>query len=210
MPYPARLLYEGEDVYLDTRPHWSVLFLPALETAVVLGAEGAGFVLWSSAPAWFGWVLFAIGVVVVGRFLTRLFEWRTNELVVTSMRVIYRRGVFKRRGVEIPISSVQDVSYSQSLLARMLRKGTLEVDSAGSRGAERIGDVPRPAQAQSRINEAIAGLRHEGVALEADGQSESVAQQIEHLAGLRDRGIITDDEFSRMKQELIGKETRPS
>jgi uncharacterized membrane protein YdbT with pleckstrin-like domain len=205
VPYPARLLHEGEDVHLDTRPHWSILFLPALETAVVLGAEGAGFVLWSSAPVWFGWVLFAIGVVVVGRFLIRLLAWRATELVVTSMRVIYRRGVFNRRGVEIPISSVQDVSYSQSLLARMLRRGTLEVDSAGSRGAERIVDVPRPAQAQSLINEAIEGLRQQGAAPVSDGQTETVARQIEHLSGLHDRGIITDDEFSRMKQELIGK-----
>ncbi len=205
MPYPARHLHEGEDIYLDTRSHWSVLFLPSLETVVILGAEGAGFVLWGSAPVWFGWVLLAIGLVAVGRFLARLFAWRSTDLVVTSMRVIGRQGVLHRRGVEIPISSVQSVQYSQALIARMLRKGDLEVESAGSHGAEVFADIPSPAAAQSLVNRAIDAAHGRNTARVA-APPESVADEIERLAALHSRGIITDEEFDHIKGEVIARE----
>jgi uncharacterized membrane protein YdbT with pleckstrin-like domain len=206
VPYPARHLHEGEDVYLDARSHWAVLFLPSLETVVVLGAEGAGFVLWGSAPVWFGWVLLAIGLVTVVRFLVRLFSWRSTDIVVTSMRVMYRQGAFHRRGVEIPISSVQSVSYSQSLIARFLRKGDLEVDAAGSHGAEIFADIANPAAAQSLINRAIDEAHGRNTAQVAAAPQASVADEIERLANLHERGIITDDEFDRIKGEIIARE----
>ncbi|MGA8296754.1 MAG: PH domain-containing protein [Acidimicrobiales bacterium] len=203
MPYPAKLLHEGEDVYLDTRPHWWVMALPSIETVVVLAAEGAGFVLWSSAPVWFGWVLLGVGLVVLARFFARLVAWRSTDLVITSMRVIYRKGVFHRQGVEIPLSSVQSVQYSQSLFERVLRKGNLEVESAGSHGAEMFVDIPKPAAAQSLINRAIDEA-HTRVSAQTSGEARgSVADEIERLAQLHQRGIITDEEFSRMKRELI-------
>ncbi|MGB9112849.1 MAG: PH domain-containing protein [Acidimicrobiales bacterium] len=209
MPYPARHLHEGEDVYLDARSHWSVLFLPSLETVVILGAEGAGFVLWGSAPVWFGWVLLAIGLVAVGHFLARLFSWRSTNLVVTSMRVIGRQGVLHRHGVEIPISSVQSVQYSQSLIARMLKKGDLEVDPAGSHDAEIFADIPRPAAAQSLINRAIDAAHGRNLAQAAPVAKESVADEIERLADLHSRGIITDEEFDHIKGEVIARGRAP-
>ncbi len=207
MPYAAKHLHDGEDVYLDTRAHWSVLLLPSLVTAVVLCAEGAGFVLWSSAPVWFGWVLLGIGLIVVARFLVRLASWRSTDLIVTSMRVIYRRGVFHRRGIEIPLSSVQNVDYSQGLFARLLGKGDLQVESAGSNGREPFVDIPKPAATQSLINRAIEEAHHQGMqqvaSTQSGTQSESIADEIEHLANLHWRGVITDDEFARLKAELI-------
>ena len=180
MPYPARHLHEGEDIYLDTRSHWSVLFLPSLETVVILGAEGAGFVLWGSAPVWFGWVLLAIGLVAVGRFLARLFAWRSTDLVVTSMRVIGRQGVLHRRGVEIPISSVQSVQYSQALIAVDAEEGRPRSGVRGSHGAEVFADIPSPAAAQSLVNRAIDG-RTGGIPRWVAAPPESVADEIERL-----------------------------
>ena len=207
MPYAAKHLHEGEHAYLDTRAHWSALFLPSLETAVVLSGEGAGFVLWSSAPVWFGWVLLGIGLIVIARFLARLASWRSTDLVITSMRVIYRNGVFHRRGIEIPLSSVQNVEYSQSLLARLLGKGDLQVESAGSNGREPFVDIPNPSATQSLINRAIEEAHQQGVQQFASApsgtQNESIADEIEHLANLHQRGVITDDEFIRLKAELI-------
>jgi uncharacterized membrane protein YdbT with pleckstrin-like domain len=207
VPFPARLLHDGEGVYLDTRPHWSVLFVPTLETVVVLGAEAAGFVLWSSAPVWFGWVLLAIGLVALGRFIGRFLSWRSTELVVTSMRVVYRKGALRRQSLEIPISSVQNVEYRQRIGARILGKGELQVESAGSHGAEPFVDIPKPAFAQSLINRAIDEARqHHAEEVARPPQMASIADEIERLSVLQRRGIITDDEFTRMKSELIDKD----
>lgn len=206
MPHPARHLHEGEDVYLDTGSHWSVLLVPSIESVAVLGAEGAGFVLWTSAPVWFGWVLLGVAIVVIVRFFARLLSWRSSELVVTSMRVIHREGVLHRRGVEIPITSVQAVAYSQSVIARILRKGDVEVEPAGSHGAEIFRDIPNPNVAQSLINRAIDEAHGRNVTQVAAAPKESIAGEIERLSGLRERGIITDDEFNRLKADLIAGE----
>jgi uncharacterized membrane protein YdbT with pleckstrin-like domain len=206
VPYPAKRLHEGEDVYLETRPHWSVLFLPGLETAVVLGGIGAGFVLWTSAPVWFGWILLAITIVALARMVFRVLAWRSSDLIVTSMRVIHDEGVLHRRGIEIPISSVQSVGYSQSLIARMLRRGDVEVESAGSGGAEIFADIPNPSGAQSLINHAIDKTHTRNVtqvAQAAATPNDSIADEIERLSKLHQRGIITDDEFDRLKRDLI-------
>jgi uncharacterized membrane protein YdbT with pleckstrin-like domain len=183
-----------------------VLFLPAMETVVVLGGEGAGFVLWTSAPVWFGWILLAIALVALTRMVTRVLAWRSTEFVVTSMRVIHREGVLHRRGIEIPISSVQSVGYSQNLLARILRKGDVEVESAGSNGAEIFADIPNPSGAQSLVNRALDQTHARNVAqvAEATAPNESIAGEIERLSRLHQRGIITDDEFDHLKEELIG------
>lgn len=208
MPYPATHLHEGEEVYCETRSHWSVLLLPTLETVVVLAAEGTGFILWKSAPVWFGWVLLGIALVVIARFLARLASWRSSDLVVSSMRVIHRQGVLHRRGIEIPISSVQSVAYSQGLIARILGKGDVEVESAGSHGAEIFADIPNPSAAQSLINRAISESHGRNVAQVAATPMESIVNEIDRLSRLHARGIITDEEFDRLKGQLISGEGR--
>ena len=123
MAFPRRLLHDNEEVLLETRPHWSQLIVPGAAGLVAIAGASAIFVIWSSAPSWFGWVLLAIALIGVVYFLARLVAWRSTHLVVTSMRVIYRTGVLRRRGREIPMSSVQNVEYGQSILRALAAQG---------------------------------------------------------------------------------------
>jgi uncharacterized membrane protein YdbT with pleckstrin-like domain len=204
MTYPKRLIHDDEEVLLDARPHWWQLVGPALVAVVAVGGSAAVYVIWSGAPKWFGWALLGIGAVGTCYLLGRFLRWRSTDLVVTSMRVIYRSGVVSRSGREIPISNVQDVSYVQSLAGRVIGRGQLFVQSSGSRGEEPFRGVRRPEVAQGLIDRSIEESRQRGTGRLAPSDRVSVAEELERLGALHHRGVITDGEFTRMKAELIG------
>ncbi len=203
MPFPKRLLQDDEEVLLDSRPHWWRLVGPGLAAFVTVGGCATVFAVWSGSPIWFGWVLLGMGALGVGYFLVRFVQWRSTELVVTSMRVIYRSGVVSRAGREIPISSVQDVSFVQSLPERLIGKGRLAVRSAGVRGDQPFCDIRRPDFVQGLIDRTIEESRRRDSIRVSAAEHDSVSAELEHLAALHRRGVITDGEFEKLKALLI-------
>lgn len=203
MTFSRRAIHEDEEVLLEARPHWSLLVGPSFVATVVLAGSVAIYVTWSAAPRWFDWVLLGLTVVAVCRFLARLVKWRSTDLVVTTMRVIYRRGVVRRSGREILISSIQDVSYVQTLLGRMIGKGELSVQSAGGRGEAPFENVRHPAVVQGLINRTIEESRRHDAGGDAEVGPVAVADELEHLSRLHRRGVLTDAEYVRLKRELV-------
>jgi uncharacterized membrane protein YdbT with pleckstrin-like domain len=201
--FSRRAIHEDEEVLLEARPHWSLLVGPSLVATVVLAGSVAIYVTWSAAPRWFDWVLLGVTVVAVCRFLARLVKWRSTDLVVTTMRVIYRRGVVRRSGREILISSIQDVSYVQTLLGRMIGKGELSVKSAGGRGEAPFENVRHPAVVLGLINRTIEESRRHDSGGDAEVGPVAVADELERLSTLHRRGVITDAEYVRLKEELV-------
>ncbi|MGO8723176.1 MAG: PH domain-containing protein [Acidimicrobiales bacterium] len=156
MTFPTRLLGPGEEIYLDSRPNWSYLFWPSVCTAVVLAGCVASVVLWTNAPAVAGWARLGIAVVAIVYLGSRYIGWRTTTFVVTSQRIVYRTGVLRRTGREIPIGRVQDVTYHQTVVERIVRAGSLTVESAGRHGQDPFPDISRPDEVQSLINRVVA------------------------------------------------------
>jgi membrane protein YdbS with pleckstrin-like domain len=212
VPLPERILHEDEDVLVDTRPSWTALAGPGVLAVAVLAGCLAGLVGWPGAPAWFGWVLLGAFLLASGRFAVRLLAWRATSLAVTTSRVVLRSGVLRRRGREVPIESVQDVSFSQTLFERLARAGRVTCESAGERGGLPLVDVPRPEAFQAAVNRAITQARRAGRA-GAPGAAgpvgapalETIPDQIARLAELWRRGVLTDAEFTRKKAELLDR-----
>lgn len=153
---------DDEDVLLETGPHWLRLVPRLFPPALLVAAAVAAFVGWSAAPVWFAWVLLGAfvvaGTIAGGRFLS----WRSTTLVVTTSRIVHREGVLRRTGREIPISRVQDVSYRQSLLERLVGIGLVVVESAGSSSAVAMADVPHPAEVQRLVNRTLEAAARPG------------------------------------------------
>ena len=156
MSFPTRLLGPGEEIYLDSKPNWSYLFWPAVFTAVIIAGCIAVEVLWTSAPSLMAWVLLGLGVIALVYFGARYIGWLTKSFVVTSQRIVYRTGVLRRTGREIPIGRVQDVTYHQTIVERIVRAGSLTVESAGRQGQDPFPDISRPDEVQSLINRVVA------------------------------------------------------
>ena len=152
MSFPTKLLGPGEEIYLDSRPNWSYLFWPVVFTALVLAGCAAVVVVWKSRPDVVRWIALGAGVAAVVYLGARYLAWGTTTFVVTSQRIVYRTGVVRRTGREIPIGRVQDVTYHQTVVERIVRAGSLTVESAGRHGQDPFPDISRPDQVQSLIN----------------------------------------------------------
>lgn len=155
MSFPTKLLGPGEEIHLDSRPNWSYLFWPSVGSALVVAGCVVAVVLWTRAPSYVGLICLGLGLVAVAYLGARYLGWRTTTFVVTSQRIVYRTGVLRRTGREIPIGRVQDVTYHQTIVERIVRAGSLTVESAGRHGQDPFPDISKPDQVQSLINRIV-------------------------------------------------------
>src|ERR671923_1591742 len=132
MPFPRRLLNEGEDVVLDLRPHWWVLVQPV---AVVVVAVAVLLVVATridnDLPTWAALVLLLVSLL---RLLVAYLRWVTTNFVVTTDRIVYRVGVLAKAGRDIPLERMNDIAVEQSILERIVGAGDLMIESAGELG----------------------------------------------------------------------------
>jgi uncharacterized membrane protein YdbT with pleckstrin-like domain len=201
VPFPRRLLFDGEDIVLDLRPHWWFFAGPAsllVVSLAVLIAVAAGDVG--------DWALLAASGVVIAAllwFAGRYTRWATTNFVLTSDRLVFRSGVIAKRGVEIPLERINTVFSHQSILERVLRAGDIVVESGGEQGRESFADIPRPSDVQNEIYKQIEANQHRTY---TGGQREpDVVDQLDRLDDLRRRGVITDAEFQAKKAKLLDR-----
>jgi membrane protein YdbS with pleckstrin-like domain len=156
MAYPHKLLAPGEEIVLETHPNWSILVPRVSLFLLVVAACVAAAVAWSSAPLWVGYALLALSGLFLLYVLAKVVMWRSTSLVLTNLRVVYRTGVIRRLGREIPLDRVQDITYVQSIVERLVGAGSLTIQSAGAGGDEPFPDIRHPAVVQSLINRLIS------------------------------------------------------
>jgi uncharacterized membrane protein YdbT with pleckstrin-like domain len=207
MGFPRGLLAQHERIVFELRPHW-VAVVPALLWAVltVVAWVISGALVDSGAAL----VAISAGALIALVLLSAvpLLGWSKTLFVLTTDRLITRRGVIARRATEIPLERINDVAFTQSAVERLVGAGDLLIDSAGERGQTRITNVRKPEQVQLRIYRAIEENANRMV---RSGQpfptpsSNSIPEQIEAFARLKTQGVITEVEFEDKKRELLGR-----
>ena len=78
------------------------------------------------------------------------FAWLTTHFVITDRRVMYRHGVLTRAGIDIPLARINSVEFRHGLLDRMVRTGTLVIESASQDPLE-FNDIPQVEQVHSLL-----------------------------------------------------------
>lgn len=118
-------LTDGETVLLERRAHGGVLLLPVLALLAVLTA--AGFAA-ARTDGVLRLALLAVALLLLVRLsLVPFLRWRASTFVLTDERIALRSGVLRRSGRDVPLSRVDEVTFSQSLWQRVRGCGTLEV-----------------------------------------------------------------------------------
>jgi uncharacterized membrane protein YdbT with pleckstrin-like domain len=204
MPFPKRLLLDGETVALDLRPHWwffagplfaGIPVIVLLITAIKQNGDVQTVALWAVAAIALGWAVW-LG--------SRLVSWQLTHFVVTSDRLVFRSGILAKHMRDIPLEKVNDLASSQSLFERMIGAGDLLIESAGERGQEVFSHIPHPDAVQQEIYRQMEAnnARLRGVAVP---RQQSVTDQIAALADLRDRGAISPAEYEAKKAQLLDR-----
>jgi membrane protein YdbS with pleckstrin-like domain len=151
MGFPKKLLGEGETLVLELRPHAKRLLAPVAVLLVVAPVTSfvAARVPDGSLQGWARWALaLAAGLVVLRWSVWPFLVWWNTVYVITDRRLVLRQGVLSRRGHDMPLTRLNDVTFSHGVVDRILGCGDLTVESAGERGQLLLDDVPRVEQVQ--------------------------------------------------------------
>lgn len=208
MAFPRKFLNANEELVLDLRPHW--LYLAPAVLVLLVGIAAGIAVVAIDPQGTVGTVgrAAAIAVIAVGLlfFAIKYATWTTTNFVLTSDRLLTRRGILAKQGTEIPLERINTVFFHQSIFERVVGAGDLVVESAGERGNESFTDIRKPAMVQREIyvqmesneNRKFDRVRAPG------GSGLSVAEQLEKLHGLLQQGVLTPTQFEAEKAKLLG------
>ena len=172
MAFPDKLLADDEEVVAHLHPHLTTLSWPVVRFLVVVGAVSY---LAALAPAGrqqgvLRMALLAAALVVLAVTVVRpVLRWRTTHYVVTTHRVLVRTGVLSRRGRDVALSRITDVSCRQTLWERIVRSGTITVESAGDGGPLVLTRVPDSDGVQAVLAQLVEDDAERGFELHGHG-----------------------------------------
>lgn len=205
--YLEEMLGENEQILLRARKHWSVLFGNiALEIVLIIALIVASFAL---LP------LVAFPVVPLGFFLVLVplagmvrdfLLWYNRQYVVTNRRVIQTSGVFSKDVVDSSLEKVNDVKMSQSFWGRLFDYGDIEILTASEVGANVFRSIGEPVRFKTAMLNAKERLGFDGdLGVQAVHAANDIPSLIARLDDLRQKGIVSEQEFQQKKAELLAK-----
>jgi uncharacterized membrane protein YdbT with pleckstrin-like domain len=224
MAYVDELLGRGENVLYIARQHIFVLISRIFTELVLIGLLVAAGVVANAAftntnvtigPLQPGQLILLITLVIsAGLLISGLIDylrWNNEQYIITDRRVIQVRGVLNKGVIDSSLEKINDVELSQSWLGRIFNYGTIEVLTASESGVNTMDRIAHPLDFKRAMLEAKyqhdRGYGYLDPQTDADGVPVGVdiERTIAELAALRDRGILSTDEFETKKRELLDR-----
>jgi uncharacterized membrane protein YdbT with pleckstrin-like domain len=202
--YLEGLLGENEQIIFETHQHWFVLFGKIfLEILLIILIIAASFALTPFYPfAIYGLILVLVPLIGM---LSDILVWRNKAYVVTNRRVIQIAGVLDKDVVDSSLEKVNDVKMSQSFLGRMFGYGDIEILTASELGVNLFHEIANPVEFKTAMLNAKERMGFEEMGTAAVRIAEDIPSMIEKLDSLRERGILSEEEFQKKKAELLAK-----
>jgi hypothetical protein len=225
----ASLLATGERVLLVRQRHWLTFleagrwFVLAIGLGIValvldqsVSDSGVGGVV-STGLEWAFWICLIIGLFGIGWYYL---VWRVERYLVTTRRVIEAGGVVNKYTHDTSLQAITDMIVGHPWLGRIFGYGEIDLLTASEAGTNKIRFLPDA----DTFKKALLDARHElelklGGAVPYDAGTPAPQAGTEHpavsadeldstlsrLADMRDRGLITQDEFDEKKRELLDR-----
>jgi uncharacterized membrane protein YdbT with pleckstrin-like domain len=204
MSYISKHLMPGEVVAREARLS-RILYLPAV-TLLILSLVAYFAILSAGAeprramplPA----VLLAVALVMAIR---ASFKRSAVEFAVTNKRVVVKRGFVRQRSSETLLRQVEGITVDQGLFGRIFNYGTIVIEGTGS---DRIpySNIAEPMKFRLCVQEQI----YQSAAAVAPAMPHDAEQRKDpyfmllRMNALKERGIMTDEEFQREKRKILG------
>lgn len=201
--YLEGLLGENEEILLETRQHWLVLFNKIFLEIVLAAVLIAGtFFLSAIYPmAAYGFILLLVPLVGL---LRDVLVWNSNAYVVTNRRILRVSGVFGKNVMDSSLEKVNDVKMSQSFLGRMFGYGDIQILTASELAVDMFHQINDPIGFKTAMLNAKEKLGFDEMGSSARA-AEDIPLLIARLDDLRKRGILSEAEFQQKKAELLAK-----
>ncbi len=205
-------LQKGEKILLVTYSSWVSLIIPVL--VMVIGFVASFFI--GFTQHW-GWIAALLGIIY---FLIKYASWKVNIWVVTNYRVIDEAGLSSHYAKESPLEKINNISYDQNVFGRIFNFGHVEIQTAAETGATDYYNVNHPKRLKDTItlaqsefkniqsgNQAMQmatalGIQHLGIPVNRASQP-PIAEELEKLFALKQKGILTEEEYVKAKNRLL-------
>nr|WP_290667355.1 PH domain-containing protein [Ardenticatena sp.] len=208
MGYVEELLGKDETILFQTRQHPIVIARAVLVYGVLaLGIFVVSVVLWRAQqnPSWL--ILLVADLFVLARLALVLVAWSNERYIITNRRVLKVEGIFNKQATDSSLEKVNDVVLEQSVLGRLLGYGDIHIITGSDIGVNHFERIHHPVRFKQAMLNAKTDLHtSSGRAPDTTRTLEDdVFAAIERLAELRQRGLITEEEFERKKAELLAR-----
>lgn len=267
MSYARNLLSRGEEVVHESRQHWFaiiartwlwiLLAIVSLAVVIFLVSGEAPFI--NETIDQIVTLLAVAGLIGAAGYVGFvLWDWRNQEWMITTRRVIRAEGVLNKSVSDSSLEKINDARLDQSVFGRIFGFGTLDILTAAEEmvSGSNVADFPMIAdpiefkkamfdQKQMLENPELAPPRYQRagqapqmqraepmppragsdrVAVHADeapaptaspapaappapapaaSGGDEPASTLERLAGLRDKGLITPEEYEVKKAQIL-------
>ncbi len=191
-------LIPGETVVLCTHRHFLTL-------------AGAVFVNLVALAVLF-WIAHALGqyrllwllILPLMYLLWRVLLRARKLYIITNLRVVRHEGVLAVSSLDASLDKINNVFYEQSIAGRILGYGNVGLETASEKGTIIFHLIPDPQGFKNCVLKQRERDRPFQVGERDQPDPLSVPKLLEELASLRDRKIITTEEFDEKKKKLLG------
>jgi len=204
--YIESLLGNRELIILVARQHWFILIsaivLEIIIILVIISLTVLAGVFWTE----FALLIGAIGAILLllplATMIRDILDWMNRQYIVTNRRVIQISGVLNKNITDSSLGKVTDVKMSKSFFGRIFNYGDIEILTASEFGANLFRRIEEPVGFKIAMLNAKEELEQGTV---QEQESYDVIELLSSLDRLREMGILTEEEFSQKKSELLGK-----
>ena len=206
------------------------MFLPICIMTLAAGGWIALFVFRNNegfSDIWTTIVWIAFFVVLAGWLVYPIFAWFFAHFVLTDQRVILSQGIINKSTMSIPLEQVTNIRSTQNAWERLFNYGDVLIETAAEFGQQPFTNIGSPLEAKKQVFEMRNALedQHEaklgkGIARDmaavlqagqppaappspAPGTADLV-ERLEKLTELHNSGALSDAEFQKAKEELLG------
>jgi membrane protein YdbS with pleckstrin-like domain len=192
-------LLPGEELIILSHQHFLVL-----ARAVIINLAALAVLIALSLVSNRMWILY-FDVVPLCVLLWEILVRRQREYIVTNRRVVKQEGVFSINSFDAPLDKINNVFHEQTLIGRLFKYGNVGLETASEQGTTMFSHVPDPVGFKNCIVHQRELYSSSPGSREGAATREDIPRLIEDLASLRERNIITAEEFDAKKRALLDK-----
>lgn len=212
MGYVESLMGQSEKILYMTRQHWITL----LRNIVIDGAFAAiiliGGALLNIPLGPLGFLAYILLLAPFIHFMQRFLYWHSEQYIITNRRVVQVEGVINKHVIDSSLEKVNDVVLTQSVLGRFLNYGNIEILTGSEIGVNLLERIAGPVyfktamlNAKERMGQLDSFESRARVVTSEAPASGDVPELIGELDELRQKGVITQEEFEAKKKDLLSR-----
>lgn len=201
---------------LRGRQFLSAIWRPALAAILILAV--ALFVLLGTEFRLVGWLSLVLAAIPLFDAIRVFADWFNEGYIITNRRVMEIRGIINKHVRDSALEKVNDVELDQSVAGRILGYGTVQIITGSDIGMNTFRRINNPirfkremlnAKERLHVDSDMPERRLDTAPLPSvpavEPERERIPDLLIELAELRQRGILSEEEFQAKKKDLLDR-----